>query len=144
MGAHAPTLSLLLPTTSPPGPDRGGETRHHLLLARATGLLAALHPLPESEYRRLSSLTAQLANSLAHTAGLNPRGHRMPAGFQSLAPGVDASVGRSMVDGALLSRWAELGSGRRAEVAGRAGLASSAEVRAELETVLGWECMAYF
>jgi len=100
-------------------------------------------PLSETAYRRLSTLTAQLVASLPHTAGLNPKGYRLPSA--SLAPlGVDAAVGRSVVDGALLARWTELGSGRRAEIAGRVGLASSAEVRAELESVLGWNCMSYF
>ncbi len=103
-----------------------------------------MYPLGETEYRRLSTLTAQLATSLPHAAGLNPRGYRMQAGFQPAAPAVDAGVGRSVVDGALLTRWAELASGRRADIASRIGLTSAAEVRAELEAVLGWGRMAYF
>lgn len=103
-------------------------------------------PLSESEYRRLSSLAGQLATSLSHTAGLNPKGYRMVAGSDAAieAPGVDAAVGRSVVDGALLARWVELGSGRKGEIAGRVGFASALDVRAALESVLGWSRMAYF
>lgn len=136
-----------MPTTSPTPQTNGvtdGPRRQHLLIASPTGLLATLRPLSETEYRRLSTLTGQLATSLSHTAGLNPKGYRSPAGFQARAPGVDAAVGRSVVDGALLTRWTELGSGRRGEIAGRVGFGNAGEVRAELEGVLGWGSMAYF
>jgi cleavage and polyadenylation specificity factor subunit 1 len=53
-------------------------------------------------------------------------------------------MGRSIVDGALLARWAELGTGRRGEIAGRVGFAGPDDVRAELKVVLGWEALAYF
>jgi len=120
-------------------------SQQHLLLATDTGALSMLCPLSETEYRRLSSLTAQLATSLPHVAGLNPRGYRMAAASRSgTPPGVDAAVGRSIVDGTLLPRWSELGSGRRHEVAGRVGFAGPAEVRAELEGLLGWVKMEYF
>ena len=111
-------------------------------------MLASLVPISESEYRRLSSLAGQLANSLTHTAGLNPRGYRVAieggTGASTLSPGVDTAVGRSVVDGALLARWTELGSGRKSEIAGRVGFASPLDVRAALEGVLGWSRMAYF
>ena len=119
-----------------------------LLLASTTGALAALMPVSESAYRHLSSLASQLATSLPHVAGLNPKAYRLPpSATQILAkmpPGVDAGVGRNIVDGALLARWAELSSGRRGEVAGRVGFNGAEEVRTELEMVLGWGGMAYF
>lgn len=110
-------------------------------------MLAALRPLPESSYRRLSSLAAQLINSLPHAAGLNPKGYRMatPGSAGEAGAGVvDAGVGRSIVDGAVLARFGELGMARRAELAGRAGYGGVAEVRAELEGVLGWAGLNYF
>lgn len=58
--------------------------------------------------------------------------------------GVDAGIGRSIVDGAILERFMELGTGRRGEMAGRAGYSSPGEVRAELEALLGWAGMSYF
>ncbi|CAK7563657.1 MAG: mRNA cleavage and polyadenylation factor subunit [Sporothrix epigloea] len=175
-GAHFATSSILLPSTSPndgevvsdlgqangqsngdskgSGNDEDDEHQagnpppHHLLLASPTGVLASLAPLSEPEYRRLSSLAGQLATSLTHTAGLNPKGYRMAAGAAENpaieAPGVDAAVGRSVVDGALLARWAELGSGRQGEIAGRVGFASALDVRAALQSILGWSRMAYF
>ncbi len=59
-------------------------------------------------------------------------------------PGVDAGIGRSIVDGAMLERFNELGMARRVELAGRAGYAGIGEVRAELEGVLGWAGLDYF
>jgi cleavage and polyadenylation specificity factor subunit 1 len=119
-----------------------------LLLASHTGTLATLAPLAEQEYRRLSSLASQLATSLPHAGGLNPRAHRAPPPSASGVvgrhpPAVDAGVGRSIVDGAILARWNELGAGRRAEAAGRVGFAGVAEVRATLEGILGWNGLAY-
>ncbi|KAK4245916.1 CPSF A subunit region-domain-containing protein [Corynascus novoguineensis] len=117
---------------------------HVLLLASPTGRLAALRALPESAYRRLSSLAAQLSASLPHAGGLNPRGYRMPSA-DAAAAGVEAGVGRNIVDGAMLERFAELGMTRRVELAGRAGYAGGiGEVRAELEGVLGWAGLGYF
>ncbi len=168
-GAHFATSSLLLPSTSPHDDDtatpQNGHARgdangdaddaqnappppppQHLLFASPTGVLAALAPLSEADSRRLSSLAGQLATSLTHTAGLNPKGYRMAAGASAaiLAPGVDAAVGRNVVDGTLLARWVELGSGRKGEIAGRVGFASAVDVRAVLEGVLGWSRMLYF
>lgn len=115
-----------------------------LLLASRTGVLAALRPLPESAYRRLASLAAQLINSLPHAAGLNPKEYRMPSPDCVASAGVEAGVGRSVVDGALLARFGELGAAKRAELAGRAGYAGPDEVRAELEGVVGWAGLGYF
>ena len=53
-------------------------------------------------------------------------------------------MGRTIVDGTVLMRWAELGTGRRAEVAGRVGFDGPEEVRTELEAALGWGRLAYF
>ncbi|KAK4136591.1 hypothetical protein BT67DRAFT_416781 [Trichocladium antarcticum] len=157
-GAHHATKSLLLPASTPSDhttnnpPSNGTPTAtaataaqrpHVLLLASPTGALAALRPLPEAAYRRLASLTAQLLTSLPHAAGLNPRGHRLP-GADCAAAGVEAGIGRSIVDGAVLARFGELGMARRVELAGRAGYAAVGEVRAELEGVLGWAGLGYF
>ena len=108
-----------------------------------------MRPLSESAYRRLSSLAAQLANTLAHPAGTNPKGYRLPSTTLHLhGVGVDAGVGRNIVDGAVLERYFELAAGRRGEMAGRAGYSSGGsgteEVRSELEGVLGWAGLSYF
>ncbi|KAK4147792.1 CPSF A subunit region-domain-containing protein [Dichotomopilus funicola] len=172
-GAHHPTRSLLLPASTPADKERdralatkakskpNGHTNgtnpaddgedaepatqrpHLLLLASPTGAFAALRPLSESAYRRLSSLAAQLVNSLPHAAGLNPRGYRL-ANADCPPAGVEAGIGRSIVDGAVLERFMELGMARKVELAGRAGYAGVGEVRAELESVLGRAGMTYF
>ncbi|RYP17027.1 hypothetical protein DL765_004788 [Monosporascus sp. GIB2] len=138
------------PSESPPP-----SHHHHLLLASPTGVLATLTPLTEPQYRRLSLLATQLLSSLPHACGLNPREYRAPPSV-SLSPAtpgvsVDTSnssagggVGRSVVDGALLARWAELPAGRRAEVAARLGFkVDVADVRDALREVLGTSGLGY-
>ena len=87
---------------------------YHNLLATASGALALLTPLDESSYRRLSALQTHLTSVLEHPAGLNPRAYRSPEG---------AEGGRSaVVDGEIVRRLGEVGSARRSEVLGRAGM----------------------
>lgn len=113
------------------------------MLASPTGALAALTPLSEQAYRRLTSLANSIAAALPHAAAANPKAHRLPP-LDARPPGVDTSAGRTIVDGALLTRWNELGAGRRFEVAGKGGYGNVLEVRGELEGMLGWTSMAYF
>ncbi|ROW14736.1 hypothetical protein VPNG_03729 [Cytospora leucostoma] len=165
VGAHLPTKSLMLPRVVLPNsqPQENGAyltngnssktspgtiAPQTVLLASPTGSLATINSLSETSYRRLSSLTAQLINTLPHPAGLNPKAYRMPPSLTQttakMPPGVDAGVGRNIVDGAVLSRWTELASGRRGEISGRVGYSGPEEVRAELEGVLGWSGLSYF
>ncbi|KAI3393261.1 hypothetical protein diail_4520 [Diaporthe ilicicola] len=160
VGAHLPVKSMLLPrvplANSQPqenGHLTNGNTPntispHSILFASPTGSLATLTSVSETSYRRLSSLMSQLINTLPHPAGLNPKAYRMPPSATqtkaSMGPGVDAGGGRNIVDGAVLARWMELASGRRAEIAGRVGYSGAEEVRAELEGVLGWSGLNYF
>lgn len=58
-------------------------------------------------------------------------------------PGVDAGMGRNIIDGALLARWNELGAGKKAEIAGRVGFADVDEVREVLREVLGTNGLGY-
>ncbi|KAL7620400.1 mRNA cleavage and polyadenylation factor subunit [Parahypoxylon ruwenzoriense] len=169
-GAHPPTRSMLLPRTLPVGSDyydqlqqvngaTNGTTNGDasdsihpppsiILFSSPTGALSTLVPLSEPQYRRLSFLTGQLLSSLQHYAGLNPKDYRAPAAQGAvvgrLPPGVDAGMGRSIVDGALLARWNELPAGRRAEIAGRVGFAGGVdEVRDVLREVLGASGLEY-
>lgn len=88
---------------------------YHILTHTASGALGLLTPLDESSYRRLSALQTQLTSVLEHAAGLNPRAYRSPEG--------SADAGRgAIVDGEILRRIGEVGSSRRAEVLGRAGM----------------------
>lgn len=90
---------------------------YHIIITTSTGCISILSPLSEFQYRRLSTLTTHLTNALSHSLGLNPKMYRIDRD----AP--DSMAGsRTVVDGALLSRWMELGSQRRAEVAGRVGI----------------------
>jgi len=106
-------------------------------------MLSTISPLPEAAYRRLLSLTAQLVTALPTAAGTNPKAYRMPHPAAGTV-GVDTASGRTMIDGAVLARWGELGTGRRAELAGRTGYAGVEQVRGELESLLGWAGLAYY
>lgn len=152
-GSHTPSHMLLLPaTTNPVSPQSTASSQsgsgHYVLLmaSSSSGQISLITPLNESSYLRLSSLTTQLINNLSQYLGLNPKAYRLPGstGAYPPPPGVDSGLGRSIVDGAVLARWNELGSGRRVEIAGRAGFSGVDEVRAVLGGALGWGCLGYF
>ncbi|EEY23743.1 cft-1 [Verticillium alfalfae VaMs.102] len=140
------TTRPYLPQSEPATNAAGSQNRTQtLLLASASGAIASLNPITEHAYRRLTSLTTSLANALPHAAGMNPKAHRLPPqDGAARPPAVDVSAGRTIVDGALLARWNELGARQRAEAAGKGGFASAADVRGELEDVLGWRGVDYF
>lgn len=102
-----------------------------LLLTSHTGQLSLLSPLSENQYRRLSILANHLTNTLYHPCGLNPRAYRVDRDAPDSMAG-----GRPVVDGGVLVRWMELGSQRRAEVAGRVGV-DVEEVREDLVALMG-------
>ena len=150
---NPPTTTLLLPRTlAPPAHTRTDSSTtstsspqpHILLLASPSGSLAALVPLSESPYRRLLSVTNQLLPALAPHGGLNARAYRAPAPDAAPHVGVETASGRVVVDGAVLARWAEVGTAKRAEVAGRGGYDGVAELREDLGGLLGWSGLAYF
>ena len=104
---------------------------HEILITCSTGSISLLSPLSESHYRRLSTLASHLTNTLYNACGLNPREYRIDRD----AP--DGMVGsRTVVDGSMLMRWAELGSQRKSEVAGRVGV-DVEEVREDLVALMG-------
>lgn len=154
LSPNEPTTTVLLERTLPasqpqPTGTSGAATPHTLLLSCPTGQLAALTPLGETSYRRLLSLTNQLLPAVAPHGGLHPKAHRLPEGrgaqSHARAVGVEtAASGRMIVDGVVLARWAELGAAKRAEMALKSGYDDMAEMRDELEAVLGWSGMAYF
>jgi cleavage and polyadenylation specificity factor subunit 1 len=49
-----------------------------------------------------------------------------------------------VVDGAVLARWTELAAAKRTEIAGKGGYDGVAELREELDGILGWSGLAYF
>lgn len=129
LGGHFPKTLTLLPRTKAPtlnlsnlnatgySNDVANTQDYHIIITTSTGCISILSPLSEFQYRRLSTLTTHLTNALSHSLGLNPKMYRIDRD----AP--DSMAGsRTVVDGALLSRWMELGSQRRAEVAGRVGI----------------------
>lgn len=90
-----------------------------ILHTTQSGTIALVTPLAESSYRRLSGLSAFLANALESACGLNPKAFRISDVDDG---GWDAGgVGRGMVDGNLLMRWGELGEWRRKEGLSKVG-----------------------
>ncbi|KAI1436886.1 CPSF A subunit region-domain-containing protein [Xylaria sp. CBS 124048] len=156
-GAHVPTRSMLLPRTIPATSEYFSQYQTNgdssalseswtVLFSSPTGVFATLSPLSEPQYRRLSFLSGQLLSSLSHHAGLNPKAYRTPPSAGAVGrfpPGVDAGMGRNVIDGAILTRWNELGAGRKAEIAGRVGFAGVDEVREMLQEVLGSSGLGY-
>ena len=147
-------MTLLLPRTLPSPSSAShhqqqsssGQKPHILLLASPSGQLAALTPLAESAYRRLLSVTNQLLPALVPHGGLHARAYRHADTHGKAAVGVEtaASSGRAVIDGAVLARWSELGAAKRSEVASKGGYEAVADLRGDLEAVLGWNGMAYF
>ncbi|EPE24656.1 hypothetical protein GLAREA_08509 [Glarea lozoyensis ATCC 20868] len=142
LGGHLATGMTLLPRTTSTSilldteenADTAAEATipaHQLLITTTTGSISLLSPLSESQYRRLSTLTTHLTNVLWHACGLNPRAHRIDRNAPESMVG-----GRAVVDGTILGRWMELGSQRRAEVAGRVGV-DVEEVRDDLASLVG-------
>jgi len=92
-------------------------------------------------------VTKQLHPALVPHAGLHAKAYRIPDTHgRNASIGVEtaASWGRAVVDGAVLARWTELGAAKRSEIASRGGYDSAADLRADLDAVLGWSGMAYF
>lgn len=85
-----------------------------VLATFADGSMGLITPLDEATFRRLSALQSQLASVLEHAGGLNPRAYR--------AAESEGLGGRGVVDGSLVQRIGELGTTRRAELLGRAGM----------------------
>jgi len=123
----------VLPVT-PDAIDAAAEAtipEHEILITSNTGSISVLSPLSEFQYRRLSTLSNHLSNTLYHACGLNPRAYRVDRDAPEGMVG-----GRTVVDGAILLRWMELGSQRRAEVAARVGVDVD-EVRDDLSALMG-------
>ncbi|KAL1895582.1 mRNA cleavage and polyadenylation factor subunit [Ceratocystis pirilliformis] len=145
---NGPTSTMLLSRSTsnatdgvqPLDPTR---TRPHILLmASPSGMLSTFEALSESSYRRMLSLTVQLINNLPQWAAANPRAFRMS--MSQVMVGIESTTGRSIIDGAVLSRWNELSSTKRAELASKVGFAGPEQVREELEGLLGWSGLIYF
>ncbi|KKA26290.1 hypothetical protein TD95_000089 [Thielaviopsis punctulata] len=146
---NGPTSTLLFPRTtsnSPsatsPSPSTSSDPRHILLMASPSGMISAIEALSETTYRRLLSLTVQLINNLPQWAAANPRAFR--SSLAQTPVGIESTNGRSIIDGAVLARWNELSSTRRAELAGKVGFNGPEQVREELEALLGWSGVAFF
>jgi len=101
-----------------------------ILLTSQTGSISLLTSLSPASYRTLSALQAYLTNTLPHPLALNARAYRAVEADQTVG-------GRAILDGDILKRWMELGSWKRVEGVGRAGLESEAEVRELLDQVMG-------
>lgn len=105
-----------------------------VLLTTQTGSLALLTPLTEDTYRKLSTLSNHLSNALYHGAGTNPKAYRIAENAPEAIVG-----GRTILDGAILMRWMELGTGKRRDILNRLGEAreGAMRLREELRSLVG-------
>ena len=112
------------------------DDAHVLLAGTRAGGLALVTTLPENSYRRLNILQNQMVVAEEHVAGLNPKAFRHVAATDRTGEFL-----RSVLDRGLLERWYGLATGRRAEMAERAGLEAAA-VREEMRAA-GAEGLGY-
>lgn len=133
-----PTISLAAPASNPSDPSDPAPTNppQTVLITTQSGILALLTPLTETTYRRLSTLANHLSNALYHGAGLNPKAYRVK---EDAPEGVVG--GRTVLDGGVLRRWMELGTGKRSDILGRLGDRDEGEggmgIREELRGLVG-------
>ncbi|KAL6249071.1 mRNA cleavage and polyadenylation factor subunit [Rhinocladiella similis] len=100
-----------------------------ILIATQSGSLCMVTPLPESAYRRLSTLQNTLLTTLDfQPCSLNPRAYRQVE--------TDGIGGRGIIDGNLVKRWWETSTQQRVASADKAG-GSVWEVRADMELISG-------
>jgi len=130
-----PTDAFAMDTSPNTTIDAPPQPLHQILHTTQSGTLALLTPLSEDGYRRLSNLSAYLANTLDSACSLNPRAFRTGDVAEG---GWDAGTGaRGVLDGNLLLRWNELGERGRRE-----GLAKYGEGEwmfwGEREVLAGW------
>ncbi|KAF2719951.1 hypothetical protein K431DRAFT_313741 [Polychaeton citri CBS 116435] len=126
---HFSTSMTLLPSTLAPftvqeqmvnGDDEDSQQQQqdtllsHLLITTASGSVSLITPLDEDTYRRLTALQTHLTSVLEHPAGLNPRAYR--------AVNSEEFGARGVVDGGIIMRFGELGTTRKNDVLGRAGM----------------------
>lgn len=104
-------------------------TDYQVLITSHTGSIAVVTPIPEESYRRLLALQLQLVNSLEHPCGANPRAYRAVE-----SDGIGGQ--RGMIDGSLLSRWCDLATQRKVDMAARVGT-DVESIRADLEALDG-------
>ena len=104
------------------------EPLQQVLYTSQSGVLLLVTPIDENMYRRLSIIQVYLTNQLEHYCALNPKSYRAvrDEGFAS----------RGVLDGALLKRWNELSSLRKAEVCAKVGV-DEWVIRSDLEFVGG-------
>ncbi|WEW58506.1 mRNA cleavage and polyadenylation factor subunit [Emydomyces testavorans] len=133
---HFTSTLTLLPQNSGSSPAEGSDDdmdldyvpkSYQVLVTSQTGSIGTITPLSEDSYRRLSALQSQLATSMEHPCGLNPKAYR--------AIESDGFGGRGIVDGNLLLRWLDMGVQRKAEIAARVG-ADMQSIRADLEAII--------
>lgn len=114
------------------GPGGAGEmatSLSRILVATQSGSLCMVTPLPESAYRRLSTLQNTLLTTLDfQPCSLNPRAYRQVE--------TDGIGGRGIIDGNLVKRWWETSTQQRVASADKAG-GSVWEVRADMELISG-------
>ncbi|KIW17037.1 hypothetical protein PV08_04228 [Exophiala spinifera] len=111
--------------------DGGGRMANfsRILVATQSGSLCMITPLPESAYRRLSTLQNTLLATLDfQPCSLNPRAYRKVE--------TDGIGGRGIIDGNLVKRWWETSTQQRVASADKAG-GSVWEVRADMELISG-------
>ena len=80
------------------------DSSAHMSVATIDGGIGYILPIPEREYRRFNMLQTKMVQGLVHTAGLNPKAHRLyrtERRIQSVSQ-------KNLLDGQLLWQYVEL------------------------------------
>ncbi|CAO3589394.1 unnamed protein product [Absidia cylindrospora] len=92
--------------------------RQFCLCGSFTGSISVVSPIPEKTFKRLGTLYGQLANSIQHVAGLNPRAYRLIKGSKQR---MASNRTKAVLDGDLINAFAGLAVDRQKEVTKQIG-----------------------
>ena len=105
------------------GTDTVKNKRSCTLIGTMDGAIGSLVPLDEKMYKRLSLLQQIMSMLLPAALALNPRDFRVPNGWRTKYPFLQATIGRkTILDGCLLFHFLELDHAIQEELAHTLGV----------------------
>lgn len=103
--------------------DTVRNKRNCTMVGTMDGALGCLIPLDEKMYKRLSMLQQIMSMLLPSAIALNPRDYRIPVGWRSKYPFLQATTGRKIVlDGCILFQFLDLDNAIQEELAHTLGV----------------------
>lgn len=110
-------ISCMLLIVDPNSEFSATASRTGVLCASLDGSISSLLPVSERSYRRLYTVQSQMSSSEVQVAGLNPRAYRM-----STMESATSNAARGILDGQLLTQFANLSFNQQTQLAQKSGL----------------------